>query len=118
MDSNELIQIARDRHQLGNAPALDAETRKLVRELCRLIIDNAGLDSMITRAMAQKAEKISERLEAGESNAKLIAAAPEMALLIREAVNKGFFQGAMHRDAISILSRLTIFHGGEHDTSR
>ena len=45
MDSNELIQIARDRHQLGNAPALDAETRKLVRELCRLIIDNAGLDS-------------------------------------------------------------------------
>lgn len=52
------------------------------------------------------------------SDAKLIAAAPEMALLIREAVNKGVFQGAMHRDAISILSRLTIFHGGEHDTSR
>lgn len=53
-----------------------------------------------------------------EPNAKLIAAAPEMALLIREAVNKGIFQGAMHMDAISILSRLTIFHGGENDSSR
>lgn len=53
-----------------------------------------------------------------EPNAKLIAAAPEMALLIREAVNKGIFQGAIRRDAISILSRLTIFHGGENDSSR
>ena len=53
-----------------------------------------------------------------EPNAKLIAAAPEMALLIREAVNKGVFQGAMRGDAISILSRLTIFHGGENDSSR
>lgn len=54
-----------------------------------------------------------------EPNAKLIAAAPEMALLIREAVNKCVFQGAMHRDAISILSRLSIFHGGEkNDSSR
>lgn len=42
----------------------------------------------------------------------------KMALLIREAVNKGIFQGAMHMDAISILSRLTIFHGGENDSSR
>lgn len=53
-----------------------------------------------------------------EPNAKLIAAAPEMALLIREAVNKGIFQGAMHRDAISILSRITVFHGGENDSAR
>lgn len=42
----------------------------------------------------------------------------KMVLLIREAVNKGIFQGAMHMDAISILSRLTIFHGGENDSSR
>lgn len=42
----------------------------------------------------------------------------KMALLIREAVNKGIFQGAIRRDAISILSRLTIFHGGENDSSR
>ena len=45
---------------------LDSDTRKMALELCRLIIDKAGPDSMITRAMAQKAEKISERLEAGE----------------------------------------------------
>lgn len=47
-------------------PAIDDETKRMVLELCRLIIDKAGPDSMITRAMAQKAEKISERLEAGE----------------------------------------------------
>lgn len=39
-------------------PAIDAETRKMALELCRLIIDKAGPDSMITRAMAQ--------MEAGE----------------------------------------------------
>lgn len=47
-------------------PAIDDETKRMVLDLCRLIIDKAGPDSMITRAMAQKAEKISERLEAGE----------------------------------------------------
>lgn len=42
----------------------------------------------------------------------------KMALLIREAVNKGIFQGAIRRDAISILSRITVFHGGENDSAR
>lgn len=46
--------------------AIPTELKTKVLELCRLIIDKAGPDSMITRAMAQKAEKISERLEAGE----------------------------------------------------
>lgn len=50
----------------AHPPAIDDETKRMALELCRLIIDKAGPDSMITRAMAQKAEKISERLEAGE----------------------------------------------------
>lgn len=50
-------------------PAIDDETKRMVLELCRLIIDKAGPDSMITRHMAQVAEKICEKLEAGNGTA-------------------------------------------------
>lgn len=67
---NQVVEIAREAYLAGRKnpapPAIDDETKRMVLELCRLIIDKAGPDSMITRAMAQKAEKISERLEAGE----------------------------------------------------
>lgn len=60
------IPIPDPRKQLYTAPpAIDDQTRKMVLGLCKLIIDNAGPDSMITRHMAQVAEKICNNLEAG-----------------------------------------------------
>lgn len=51
-------------HPIIKNYSIDAETRALVLELCRLTIDNAGPNSMITRAMAQKAEKLKKLLGA------------------------------------------------------
>jgi hypothetical protein len=84
------------------------------------IRDKGGYIAQTHRAQRYPGQDQRYALEVAEREANkfLIAAAPEMALLIREAVNKGVFQGAMRGDAISILSRITVFHGGENDSAR
>lgn len=52
-------------YEFEQAYIVSEDTRKMVLELCKMLIERAGPDSMITRHMAQRAEKICERLGAG-----------------------------------------------------